>query len=348
MGEHLAAVKAYITKFDLERELSNAVNLAIKEDAPDPYRVIIDYLKDLTQDDEDDEDEIIEEHMDVPAMKPRGKREQVMATKFEVPDNWTPPVHEKSESETAFLKDVMMSNRLMKSLAPSDRDMLVKAFRKVEFEPGATIIKQGDKSDNMEFFVLESGVTDISVEGKGTVLKATKGVAFGELALLHNAPRAATCVAEEAVTAFALDMVSFKMILMGKSQQDASDYMHFLKNIPLLQKFDDLDLQNLAGCLKEVEYPADKNIIVEGDEGNNFYIIRTGEVKCTKGGTEVSSRLGKGDFFGELALLSSDKRAATVTTTEPTTVLMLGRSEFVRLFGPINAEIKELAGQKRL
>ena len=49
MGEHLAAVKAYITKFDLERELSNAVNLAIKEDAPDPYRVIIDYLKDLTQ-----------------------------------------------------------------------------------------------------------------------------------------------------------------------------------------------------------------------------------------------------------------------------------------------------------
>lgn len=49
MGEHLANVKAYITKFDLERELSNAVNLAIKEDAPDPYRVIIDYLKDLTQ-----------------------------------------------------------------------------------------------------------------------------------------------------------------------------------------------------------------------------------------------------------------------------------------------------------
>ena len=30
-----------------------------------------------------------------------------------------------------------------------------------------------------------------------------------------------------------------------------------------------------------------KNIIVEGDEGNNFYIIRSGEVKCTKGGQEV-------------------------------------------------------------
>ena len=37
----------------------------------------------------------------------------------------------------------------MKSLAPSDREQLMKAFKKVTFKPGATIIKQGDKSDNM-------------------------------------------------------------------------------------------------------------------------------------------------------------------------------------------------------
>ena len=41
--------------------------------------------------------------------------------------------------------------------------------------------------------------------------------------------------------------------------------------------------------------------------GDNFYLIRSGEVKCTKVGSadEVSRRLKKGDFFGELALLSS-------------------------------------------
>ncbi|KAL3893496.1 MAG: hypothetical protein SGPRY_014192 [Prymnesium sp.] len=124
--------------------------------------------------------------------------------------------------------------------------------------------------------------------------------------------------------------------------------MNVLKTIPLLQKQDDASLQTIAGCLKEVEYAADKNIIVEGDEGNNFYMIRSGEVKCTKGGEEVSARLGKGDFFGELALLSSDKRQATVTSTQPTSVLMLGRQEFVRLIGPLDSEIKELAGQKRI
>merc|ERR1719337_317460 len=78
------------------------------------------------------------------------------------------------------------------------------------------IIKQGDKGDN--FYILDEGECDISIEGKGVVMTATKGIAFGELALLHNAPRAATVVAEEAVEAFELDETSFKMILMGKSQ----------------------------------------------------------------------------------------------------------------------------------
>ena len=61
---------------------------------------------------------------------------------------------------------------------------------------------------------------------------------------------------------------------------------------------------------------------LQGDAGDNFYLIRSGEVKCTKVGSadEVSRRLKKGDFFGELALLSTDKRAATVSSVEKTTV----------------------------
>jgi len=283
----------------------------------------------------------------MPAMKPRGKREQVMATKFEVPENWTAPDNPKTDAESTFLKEVMSSNKLMKSLAPSDRDTLCKAFKKVEFNAGDTIIKQGDKSDNMDFYVLESGVADISLTGKGTVMKATKGVAFGELALLHNAPRAATCTADEKVIAFALDMISFKMILMGKSKDDTATYVAALKGIDLLKDTPEDKLQIISGLLTEVEYPVDKNVICEGDEGNKFYIIRSGEVKCTKGGSEVSKRLTVGDFFGELALISSDKRAATVTTTKPTTVLALGRTEFTRLLGPLSAQMKALGDAKR-
>lgn len=44
----------------------------------------------------------------------------------------------------------------------------------VQFSAGEAIIKQGDQSDNMDFYVLESGMCDISVKGKGTVMKATR------------------------------------------------------------------------------------------------------------------------------------------------------------------------------
>ena len=185
------------------------------------------------------------------------------------------------------------------------------------------------------FYVLNSGTCDISVSGKGTVLKATKGIAFGELALLHNAPRAATVTTEEHVTAWALDEVSFKMILMGKAQTDTDMYSGFLKEVPILAHLSDEERTEMTGVLKEMEYPVGANVICEGDEGNAFYIIRDGEVKCTKVGhaEEVSKRLTRGDFFGELALLSADKRAATVTVTEKLAVLSIDRSSFTRLLG---------------
>ena len=55
-----------------------------------------------------------------------------MATNFEVPENWEPPVHEKDQAAQDFLMETMGQNRLMKSLAPSDREQLMKAFKRVE------------------------------------------------------------------------------------------------------------------------------------------------------------------------------------------------------------------------
>ena len=63
--------------------------------------------------------------------------------------------------------------------------------------------------------------------------------------------------------AFELDEVSFKMILMGKSQQDGDDYNKFLKEVTILKHLPPEDIQTLAGCLKEVVYPEGKNVICE-------------------------------------------------------------------------------------
>lgn len=342
-----AAVKDYITKYKLEDELSNAVNLAIKQQSEDPYLVIADYMKQLstTDDYDEDEEEVMDEQeeMKIPPMKARGRRDQVMASKVEIPADWKPKVVPKDDGIQEFLKGVMDTNKLMKNLTPSDRQQLMLAFDKKSFSKGETIIKQGEAGDN--FYIVYSGECDISVSGVGSVMKASPGIAFGELALLHNAPRAATVTVEsESCETYYIDMIQFKSIMMGKSQQDHLDYMRFLDSVKILESLSKEMKTSMAGSLKEKEYPAGSNIICEGDEGNDFYIVREGEVKCTKVGQsqEVSRRLTRGDFFGELALISSDKRAATVSAVTPTTVLVLTRLSFERILGPL----KDIMGEE--
>ena len=168
-SEQLATVKAYIAKYNLEvggprnrltpvalslsviggayshvharsmlplfsaqDELSNAVNQAIKLDSDDPYRVISDYLRQFANekgDDEDEDDDDVIPEGEEPQLRSIGRRQVVAAKKLEVAADWTPPVYEKDEESQNFLKEVMATNKLMKSLAPSDREQLMLAFQ---------------------------------------------------------------------------------------------------------------------------------------------------------------------------------------------------------------------------
>ena len=181
-------------------------------------------------------------------------------------------------------------------------------------------------------------------------MTATKGIAFGELALLQNAPRAATVTCTEVCKLWVLDSKTFKQTLMGKSKQDSSTYVEFLKGVPLLQRagLPDDKLLELASHLSETEVASGTTIITQGEPGDNFYLVREGEVKCTKwveaaNMVEEVKRIGKGGFFGELALLRNDVRAANVIATAPCQLLLLGRDAFSRMLGPLSSIIDEYA-----
>jgi len=342
-----ASVKEYIAQYKLEDELSYAVNLAIKQNSDDPYLVIAEYMKTLstTEVDDDDDDDVIaeEDEQQIPVMQKRVRHKQVIAKAIEIPDDWKAPVFEKTAAQSEFLVDAMAKNKLFKNLAPSDRTQLMAALKTdVKFVKGDTIIKQGAEGDL--FYIVEDGECDISVEGVGSVMQAKKGLTFGELALLHNAPRAATVTALGDVTCFTLDTMSFKAILMGKSKKDAGDYLQFLKDVPVLKALDESSMKEMAAALKERMYQPDEKIVYEGDEGSEFFLVRDGEVKCTKVGAkdEVSKRLKRGDYFGELALLKNEARAATVTAVVSTNVLCIGRATFERILGKL-ADLQEAA-----
>ena len=84
--------------------------------------------------------------------------------------------------------------------------------------------------------------------------------------------------------------------------------------------------------LERKTYPPDAFVFKEGDAGDRAYVVQSGElevVKTNEAGTEtILGTLGKGAFFGEMALLDDTPRMASVRTTVPTVLIIIGRQDF--------------------
>jgi CRP-like cAMP-binding protein len=92
----------------------------------------------------------------------------------------------------------------------------------------------------------------------------------------------------------------------------ASDTAQLLKKVPLFSDLEDRERENIARSMKQRTFSSGQEIAVEGEAGVGFFVIEEGEAKVTVRGDEVR-RLGPGDYFGEIALISQGARTATVT-----------------------------------
>jgi ATP-binding cassette, subfamily B, bacterial len=108
-----------------------------------------------------------------------------------------------------------------------------------------------------------------------------------------------------------------------------------LRLIPVLSNLDERLLEEIAKLFVTERHPADRVVVHEGDPGDRFYIIVRGRAevskKCADGGEQIVNVLEDGDHFGEVALLKSIPRTATVTTVVSTTFLTLQRDLFFSL-----------------
>jgi cAMP-dependent protein kinase regulator len=110
------------------------------------------------------------------------------------------------------------------------------------------------------------------------------GEAFGELALLYNAPRAATIKAKTDSHLWVLDRNTFNNIVKEAAQRKRDKYETFLKSVPLLQSMDHYERSKLADAIKEEKYEAEEFIIKQGENGNTFYFVVEGQAVATKTG----------------------------------------------------------------
>jgi hypothetical protein len=104
--------------------------------------------------------------------------------------------------------------------------------------------------------------------------------------------------------------------------------MGMLRNMRMFSALPAAPLETLAREARYVSVHAGTAIISEGEEGDSYYAITHGSVRVTKGEREIR-QLDSGDGFGEIALLHSVRRTATVTATSETTVLSISREAFL-------------------
>ena len=143
-------------------------------------------------------------------------------------------VVEKSPEVAERLLKVVGKSPLLRMLDEEQKDMIVNAFTgPILKEAGDVIIQQGDIG--VVFYLLESGSVDVFLEKKGEESKKvhaySSGDAFGELALMYNANRAATCVASEECKLWALDRNSFRVIVVAAAMQKREMYQGFLSKV---------------------------------------------------------------------------------------------------------------------
>ena len=179
------------------------------------------------------------------------------------------------------------------------------------------------------------------------VKKYEPGDSFGELALLYNAPRAATITAvSDDVITWVLDRATFNNIVKDSAQKKREKYENFLKKVEILSTIDPYELMQICDAIKTGIYNKDDYIIKEGQIGDIFYILEEGECVATKtlepGKEDVVIKEYKvGDYFGERALIKGEPRAANiVVTSDKAKVISLDRTSFRRLLGPIEDLLK--------
>jgi len=103
-----------------------------------------------------------------------------------------------------------------------------------------------------------------------------------------------------------------------------------LKRAPLFEGLSKKELTELARVTDDLMVGPGTVLCREGKVGREFFVIVDGEAEVTKGGKHIALRKG-GDFVGEIALITTKKRTATVTATTPLRCFILTQAAFRRV-----------------
>ncbi|NWV24608.1 KAP0 kinase, partial [Origma solitaria] len=300
-----------------------------------------------------------------PVVKYRSRRGAISAEVYTEEDaaSYVRKVIPKDYKTMAALAKAIEKNVLFTHLDDNERSDIFDAMFPVTYIAGETVIQQGnifnlvyihffplfslgDEGDN--FYVVDQGEMDVYVNSEWAT-SVGEGGSFGELALIYGTPRAATVKAKTNVKLWGIDRDSYRRILMASIPQNLqlkrNMYEKFLSKVSILESLDKWERLTVADALEPVQFEDGQKIVVQGEPGDEFFIILEGTAAVLQRRSENEEfvevgRLGPSDYFGEIALLMNRPRAATVVARGPLKCVKLDRPRFERVLGPCSDILK--------
>ena len=309
-----------------------------------------------SEESQDDEEDMIDElpvAIDVQTQKPRTSVSAEAYGQYNPKESFQPRVLPKSQDQRVRITDRLSHAFMFAALDPAERDIVIQAMEERSFAKGDTIIREGEEGN--ELFVVDSGKLECykklhSPEAPKLVKTYGVGDAFGELALLYNAPRAATITAASPCVLWVLDRNCFNHIVKESAIRKRERYESFLSRVELLENMDPYEKSQIADALRSVSFAQGEYVIREGEWGEVFYIIEEGQAVATKTLTpgqppvEVK-QYHEGEYFGELALLKGEPRAANIIARSALRCVTLDRLSFRRMLGPLDGILRRNAAK---
>uniref|UniRef100_W5KM98 cAMP-dependent protein kinase type II-alpha regulatory subunit n=1 Tax=Astyanax mexicanus TaxID=7994 RepID=W5KM98_ASTMX len=236
-------------------------------------------------------------------------------------------IHPKTDQQRSRLQEACKDILLFKTLEKFSE--VLDAMFEVLVKPQEHIIDQGDDGDN--FYVIERGVYDIVVGKDGVsrcVGKYDNKGSFGELALMYNTPRAATIIATQSGALWALDRATFHRLIVRNNAKKRRMYEAFIECVPLLKSLELSERMKIVDVLGAKSFKNGELIIKQTKAGQRD----NAEVEV--------ARCSRGQYFGELALVTNKPRAASVYAVGETKCLVIDVQAFERLLGPCKEIMK--------
>ncbi|KAM9292754.1 cAMP-dependent protein kinase type II-beta regulatory subunit isoform 1-T1 [Morus bassanus] len=254
-------------------------------------------------------------------------------------------IHPKTDDQRNRLQEACKDILLFKNLDPEQMSQVLDAMFEKLVEGGEHVIDQGDDGDN--FYVIDRGTYDIYVKCDGVgrcVGTYDNRGSFGELALMYNTPRAATIIATSPGAIWGLDRVTFRRIIVKNNAKKRRMYENFIESLPFLKSLEVSERLKVVDVIGTKVYKDGEQIIAQGDLADSFFIVESGEVRIImsrKGKQDVEengaveiARCSRGQYFGELALVTNKPRAASAFALGTVKCLVMDVQAFERLLGP--------------